>query len=319
MAHYDFIGDIHGEGQKLEALLQTMGYTNEAGFYHHPERTAVFVGDFVDRGDYQFQALDIVRAMVVNGAALAVMGNHELNAIGHATKTQDGSRYLKTMSDGYRRQKGAFLNDVRVTDEVYLDYIEWFKTLPMWIETDDFCAVHACWQPDAIAFLTKAGVGPYLGDADALESVFAKGTEAYWAVETILKGAEFPIHHFGRDGAKGEFLDKEDEPRRHARLRWWVSGPFTYRNVADIPNLATSNLVLSDTEGPEQYRDVAFGHPTKPVFFGHYWRTEREVYPERNAVCVDFSAVLHKDNPLVAYQFTPGTPLSVDNFIDSAN
>ena len=78
---YDIIGDIHGHADKLEALLRKLGYRDTAGAWRHPERQAIFVGDFVDRGPAQLRSVDIVRRMVDAGVALAVMGNHELNAI----------------------------------------------------------------------------------------------------------------------------------------------------------------------------------------------------------------------------------------------
>lgn len=78
---YDVIGDIHGQFDKLQALLRCMGYEQRRGAWRHPSRTAVFVGDFIDRGPHGVETVQAVRAMVDSGAALAVMGNHELNAI----------------------------------------------------------------------------------------------------------------------------------------------------------------------------------------------------------------------------------------------
>ena len=65
MDHYDIIGDVHGCATKLLALLGKLGYRrDEAGVYRHPESTAVFVGDLIDRGDEQLQVLQLVKAMV---------------------------------------------------------------------------------------------------------------------------------------------------------------------------------------------------------------------------------------------------------------
>ena len=46
----DFIGDIHGHADKLEELLVKLGYVKVNGAYSHPERKALFVGDYIDRG-----------------------------------------------------------------------------------------------------------------------------------------------------------------------------------------------------------------------------------------------------------------------------
>ena len=64
---YDIIGDIHGHAAELRALLKRMGYQEREGAYRHPGRTAVFVGDFIDRGPSQVETVEIARAMVEAG------------------------------------------------------------------------------------------------------------------------------------------------------------------------------------------------------------------------------------------------------------
>ncbi len=71
---FDIIGDIHGCAAELETLLGKLGYTDGV----HPEgRTAVFVGDLVDRGPDSPGVLRRVMSMVKSGNALCVPGNHE--------------------------------------------------------------------------------------------------------------------------------------------------------------------------------------------------------------------------------------------------
>jgi len=67
---YDIIGDIHGYADKLEALLSKLGYRGTGGVWRHPDRQAIFVGDFVDLGPAQLRSVDTVRRMVDSGAAL---------------------------------------------------------------------------------------------------------------------------------------------------------------------------------------------------------------------------------------------------------
>lgn len=85
---YDIIGDIHGHSQSLEAILAKLGYKSQSGIYRHPSRKVIFLGDFIDRGKYQREVIDIARAMADSGGALAVMGNHEFNAIAYYTVDQ---------------------------------------------------------------------------------------------------------------------------------------------------------------------------------------------------------------------------------------
>lgn len=71
---FDVIGDVHGCRSELETLLGRLGYVDG----HHPEgRTAVFVGDLVDRGPDSPGVLRRVMGMVAAGDALCVPGNHE--------------------------------------------------------------------------------------------------------------------------------------------------------------------------------------------------------------------------------------------------
>ncbi|MCC9705071.1 polynucleotide kinase-phosphatase [Streptomyces sp. MNU76] len=71
---FDIVGDIHGCASELEALLGKLGYVDGV----HPEgRTAVFVGDLVDRGPDSPAVLRRVMSMVGSGNALCVPGNHE--------------------------------------------------------------------------------------------------------------------------------------------------------------------------------------------------------------------------------------------------
>jgi len=71
---FDIIGDVHGCASELDALLGKLGYVDGV----HPEgRTAVFVGDLVDRGPDSPGVLRRVMGMVRSGHALCVPGNHE--------------------------------------------------------------------------------------------------------------------------------------------------------------------------------------------------------------------------------------------------
>ena len=82
---YDIIGDIHGHASRLAQLLERMGYERDAHSWRHPDRQAIFVDDFIDRGPEQIETYHLVRSMIDRGAALAVMGNHEFNAVAFKT------------------------------------------------------------------------------------------------------------------------------------------------------------------------------------------------------------------------------------------
>ncbi|MFF4215740.1 polynucleotide kinase-phosphatase [Streptomyces nondiastaticus] len=84
---FDIIGDVHGCSSELETLLAKLGYEDGV---HPAGRTAVFVGDLVDRGPDSPGVLRRVMGMVASGNALCVPGNHE-NKLGrwlHGKKVQ---------------------------------------------------------------------------------------------------------------------------------------------------------------------------------------------------------------------------------------
>ena len=83
---FDIIGDVHACREELEALLSKLGYCVEPKVAADrpgydvappPGRTAVFVGDIVDRGPDSASALALVMDMVEAGHALEVPGNHD--------------------------------------------------------------------------------------------------------------------------------------------------------------------------------------------------------------------------------------------------
>ncbi|MFD0145643.1 MULTISPECIES: polynucleotide kinase-phosphatase [unclassified Streptomyces] len=112
---FDIIGDIHGCHSELETLLGRLGYVDG----HHPEgRTAVFVGDLVDRGPDSPGVLRRVMGMVAAGDALCVPGNHE-NKLGRwlkGRKVQETHGLAETIeqlgreSEEFRAEVGAFID-----------------------------------------------------------------------------------------------------------------------------------------------------------------------------------------------------------------
>lgn len=84
---FDMIGDIHGCADELEELLARLGYRvryegrgddRRAEVMPPAGRRAIFVGDFVDRGPRSPDVMRIAMAMVEQGHALAVPGNHDV-------------------------------------------------------------------------------------------------------------------------------------------------------------------------------------------------------------------------------------------------
>lgn len=122
---FDIIGDVHGCRSELEALLVKLGWTiayDEGGGpidANHPEgRTAIFLGDLVDRGPDTPGVLQLVMGMVGSGSALCVSGNHEAKLLralkGAKVQTSHGLaqtlEQLATEADAFRVQLREFLD-----------------------------------------------------------------------------------------------------------------------------------------------------------------------------------------------------------------
>lgn len=133
----DIIGDIHGCSATLESLLTELGYARDTnGAYRHPDRTVIFLGDFIDRGPDQREVISIVKPMLDEGSAKSVMGNHEYNAIAYATPDEHGG-YLRAHFPKNKNQHAAFLDAYADDQDAYKSMIKWFKTLLLWLDLGD--------------------------------------------------------------------------------------------------------------------------------------------------------------------------------------
>ena len=254
MKGFDIIGDVHGHAAELESLLRKLGYAEKAGAYRHPEgRRAVFLGDFIDRGPAIRRTLEIVRSMIDAGSALAVMGNHELNAIHYTTadplvKMPDGSpRWLRSHSETHARQ---FAETVRHLGSDLDEWLSWMRTLPVWMKTTDAAGVelrfvHAAWMERTMRRLWEEPTGageyrfhgpfeaPRLTEAGVLDFGRRKDPVTdgpfygYKGKEKFLTGPEKPLP------SGVSYFDKEGAERTSIRVKWWVD-PNEDATLADM-------------------------------------------------------------------------------------
>ena len=301
---FDLIGDIHGHAAPLRRLLGRLGYEETDGCYRHPERRVIFLGDFIDRGPAIRETLRIVRSMIDAGAALAVMGNHEFNALCYHTAGADGAP-LRANSEKNRDQHKGTLEAFAEYPDEWRDYLAWFRTLPLFLEMSDFRVVHAAWDDPAIAALS----GRDRLDEATLHKAASKGTPEYDAVELLLKGREVQLP----DGYR--FSDKSGFSRSKIRAKWWLSGEGrTYRELVFPECDAIPAIPVPAENAPAL---TGYGNEAAPVFVGHYWLTSD--YPmsplTKNVACLDFSVA--KGGPLVAYRWNGTGPLADAGFVSS--
>jgi len=299
----DVIGDIHGYADKLTALLLKLGYSQQHGVYAHPERTVIFVGDYVDRGPKIRETLQIVRRMVENGHAIALMGNHEYNALCFHYQESEGGHLRKHLIKNIL-QHHATLEQFQNRQEEYEDYLDWFKSMPLYYETAHFRAVHACWDARHIETLRNVLPDDRLTDELIYLSV-KKGTAFHLAVDETLKGKEI----FLPEGY--HYQDKEGSQRSAIRIKWWEHPARTsYKHYS----------VVSTESLPEDPIDPAllnsgwhYEESEKPVFFGHYWLSGEPMLFRHNVCCLDYSVA--KEGPLVAYRFDGEQQLDASKFV----
>jgi hypothetical protein len=218
----DFIGDIHGHAIELALLLIKLGYDNNKGYFSHPEgRTVVFVGDFIDRGLQIRETLKIVKGMCDNGTAKAVMGNHEYNAILFHTKNKKNGGYYRKHGFTEINQHIETLKQFQNNYEDWQMYIEWFKNLPLFIDSEQYGVVHAYWNKEHIDYLK---LNPINWNEKCLEKLTDENTIEYKIVEELLKGKEFKLP----DGYY--FFDKDNIKREECRIKWWypINESLTY-------------------------------------------------------------------------------------------
>lgn len=320
---YDVIGDIHGCADRLEALLSRLGYEKSGGVWKHPDRMAIFLGDYIDRGPQILETLNIVRNMREAGAAECLMGNHEFNAICWSTPDPDNpGEYLRRHDEIHTAQHAATLEQLA---GCYQPWVRWMRTLPLWLELGDLGGngnrlhmVHACWSQDAMNTLINGDCGgegtvtgrkdaPCLTETGYLRAGRNRESCEYRAVETLLKGPEIAL-------PSGVVLyDKDGHERNSIRVKWWLGMGETCRDMALAGCDELSSIPEEARPEPDAWQAIAVEYPT---FFGHYWRSPGEgirLYAP-SVACLDFSAV--NGGPLVAYRWNRGdTGLRDDRFV----
>ncbi len=300
---YDIIGDIHGYADELVELLEQSGYTKTGSVFRHPKRKAVFCGDFIDRGPQILDVIHIVRNMVEQQAAHAVMGNHEFNAIAFHTECseQPGSWYRPHTSRN-TQQHQATLDQCR--DHELDEALDWFRALPIALDLGSVRVVHACWDPKQIALLETRLIEQDRFNpsflAEAADSEHPVGN----AIERVLKGPEVTLP----DNAT--VVDKEGHTRRRVRIRWFESpegrslGSYAFPVIPGLEGMAV----------PASVRPSPYPRKAPPLFIGHYWLDGRcDPLLGPNLACLDLSVA--KGGKLCGYRFNGESVLNPHAFV----
>lgn len=301
---FDIIGDIHGQATKLKALLTKLGYKQTASGFAHPDYKAIFVGDLIDRGPNQLETLQIVKQMVDNHHAYVVMGNHEFNAIGWLTpNAHQQDSFLRPHTTANYKQHRVFLSELGENSPQHHYWIEWFKSLPLFLDLDNIRVIHACWDNEVIQ-----QISPYLDNnhclkEQSIQAAFDHSQALFDYCEVLLKGKEITLPK------DLYYHDKEGTKRHRSRIKWWLKEANTFNELCLLPDNEDS-LQLNQQVAIKltPYQDK------KPIFIGHYWLTGRPVIQTNKVACVDYSAAINYGK-LVAYRWQGEENLTAKHFI----
>jgi len=301
----DIVGDVHGEIDALEALLERLGYPQLG---EHPEgRRLVYVGDLIDRGTDSPAVVERVMRQVEDGIAQCILGNHELNIL----RTTNAHRVEKHGNHWYWSQpertapNAAFFGSRGANSDQRTRFKDFFHGLPLALERKDLRVVHACWDPDALA--------------KARKSVSALDLYLEYEKEVQAKAEESGMKERGIEQRK-PYKDRMRDPRATVPFLDELAQYQTWQQIGNPVKLLSSGPEEPLPPGEKPYHVGGKWRMTvrvpwweryqqsTPVIFGHYWRKpdpesgEPDEYnvlgevspvawlgPRQNCYCVDLS------------------------------
>jgi len=134
------IGDIHGCVDSLKTLLQEINPTTED--------TLIFLGDYVDRGAYSKEVIDLLIACDQKFNCRFIKGNHEEAMVASMFYPEDVAHFW-LQHGGEETLKSYGVDDVRDLKEAMPEaHFKFLNRLEDAIELDDYIFVHASWDPD---------------------------------------------------------------------------------------------------------------------------------------------------------------------------
>jgi hypothetical protein len=301
---YDIIGDVHGYASLLKKLLLKMGYVKVNGHFAHTSRKAIFVGDFINRGPEIRKTIRIIRAMVENGSALAILGNHEINAIIYHLKDKQGFSLVKQPSK-YFLSLYKTINEYSLNSTEWREHLKWMRSLPLYLDLGEIRVVHACWSDNAVR------VADSLYDEGKIKKkVFRKihrktDTEISKSVWLLTKGVNLKL-----PGDLKIISNKGISPRS-IRTQWWdeLEGK-TFEQLS-----FESKFKLPEYTVPHEILPVTYPYPENApiVFIGHYCRGKGPHILKPNVCCVDSCVTGTKR--LLAYQWNGEKELILNNLV----
>jgi hypothetical protein len=262
------------------------------------------VGDFINRGPEIRKTIRIIRAMVENGSALAILGNHEINAIIYHLKDKQGFSLVKQPSK-YFLSLYKTINEYSLNSTEWREHLKWMRSLPLYLDLGEIRVVHACWSDNAVR------VADSLYDEGKIKKkVFRKihrktDTEISKSVWLLTKGVNLKL-----PGDLKIISNKGISPRS-IRTQWWdeLEGK-TFEQLS-----FESKFKLPEYTVPHEILPVTYPYPENApiVFIGHYCRGKGPHILKSNVCCVDSCVTGTKR--LLAYQWNGEKELILNNLV----
>ncbi|MGO1158887.1 symmetrical bis(5'-nucleosyl)-tetraphosphatase [Acinetobacter lwoffii] len=274
-ARYNYvIGDVQGCFEALKALLKEIQFDAERDFIW-------FAGDLVARGENSIAALRFIKKLAEQGAAAAVLGNHDLTLLAYAR----GIKPVKE-KDNVRDVIDAIDSD---------DLIDWLRKQPM------------CLFPNEQTILTHAGI-PNIWSAEKTAQL-AQEVEAIIAHDDFEVLDDFLKEMFGKEPALWS-----DQLQGHERIRCIVNYLTRMRLTDAEGRLEYSFKDALDDPMPEGFKpwfefesQAAKSHQ---ILFGH-WAALNGKTISNKIQNVDGGCVW--GNQLMAFRLEDQQMFAVDN------
>lgn len=218
-----FIGDIHGQRDKLVALLLREGLIRDDLVWNGGEAHVWFMGDFFDRGEDGIGVVELImrwqrEAGASGGSINALLGNHEILFLA-AQRFHDEGGFFAAW-----RRNGGQLRDMEL---IRKQHLAWLRNLPAMALVANRLLIHA----DAIFYRDYGATIPAVNEAIAailrnddigawtrlLDQFSERMTFTPSRAEGIIRASEFLRRYGGRQIIHGhtpiQYLSDQLDPQ----------------------------------------------------------------------------------------------------------
>ena len=167
------VGDVHGDVERLEALLREAGLIDRKGDWSGGESVLVLTGDLTDRGDHGIDVIRLVMRLREEGEVESLMGNHDALILARAfelrgERADPDCRELFIVNGGKEREARALAGD----DALFA----WMQARPLMRKVGDTLFQHA----DSAVFYE--GLGASVDEVNAEGLQLAQSARGAWQI-----------------------------------------------------------------------------------------------------------------------------------------